>query len=163
VSISWLSALALIASTMTLGSAAAADSAAGAHPCATVGNASKRLACYDRAFPPPSTSPSSAGVAEEKTADARQEFGLNQAQLREQDPERDVALDRIEAKLVSLSRRRTGERVLTLDNGQIWLLTEVTSKGQLRVGDAVQIRTAALGSFMLITPARVPLRARRLQ
>jgi len=102
-------------------------------------------------------------VAEEKTADARQEFGLNQAQLREQDPERDVALDRIEAKLVSLSRRRTGERVLTLDNGQIWLLTEVTSKGQLRVGDAVQIRTAALGSFMLITPARVPLRARRLQ
>jgi hypothetical protein len=154
----------LIASTLVFSSVViAAESATGAHPCATIGNASERLACYDQAFPPPSASQSSKGLTEDKTADARHEFGLNKAQLREQDPERDAALDRIEAKIVGLTRRRTGERVLTLDNHQIWLLTEVTSKGQLRVGDAVQIRTAALGSFMLITPARIPLRARRLQ
>lgn len=143
--------------TMTAG-ASAAESPAKSHPCATVADPTERLACYDAAFPP-------AADAESERDRALREFGLNKAQLRVRDPERmrDVSPDRIEAGVARVDPRPTGERVVTLDSGQIWLLTEVTSKGQLRSGDRVVIRAAALGSYMLVTPGRVSLRARRIK
>lgn len=143
----------------------AAEPSAASHPCTSIGVANERLACYDAAFPPTTTSHSEAVITEDKRTDQLQEFGLNGEQLRAHEPERkrDTRPDRIEAKVAVLSRRRSGERLITLDSGQVWLLTEITSKGPLHVGDPVTIRTAALGSFMLITPARVALRARRIE
>ena len=91
-------------------------------------------------------------------------FGLSESQLRARDPEhRRDALDRIEAKVVSVQHRSTGERLITLDNGQVWLQTEATVRGPLREGDAVVIRRAALGSFQIVTPGRVALRVRRIE
>ncbi len=140
--------------------AAAAPPMAG-HACAAVTNASERLACYDAAFPPV---PGAVDMASERER-ALKEFGLNKAQLRVRDPERMgvVAPDRIEASVARMTVRATGERVITLDSGQVWLLTEVTMKGPLRVGDRVMIREAALGSHMLLTPKNIALRARRIQ
>ena len=140
--------------------AVAAPPQALGHSCAAVTGASERLACYDAAFPPVAA----ADVASERER-ALKEFGLNKTQLRERDPARMsvVAPDRIEALIARLSVRPTGERVVTLDSGQVWLLTEVTMKGPVSIGDRVTVREAALGSFMLVTPKNVALRARRIQ
>lgn len=149
----------------------AANAGEPAHPCATQADPTARLACYDRAFPP------AAGAADATPVEARErestgavreqavrEFGLSAEQRRARDPEgaREARIERIQATVVGIDERSNGQRVVRLDNGQTWLLTEATSRGQLRPGDAIHIRNAALGTFMLVTPARVALRARRL-
>lgn len=149
---------------MTTG-ATAAESSAKSHPCTAVTDPAERLACYDVAFPPAAEARSGAVDLESERAMALREFGLNKAQLRVRDPERmrDVSPDRIEATIARVGSRPTGERIVTLDSGQVWLLTEVTSKGPLKSGDRVVIREAALGSYMLVTSKRISLRARRIQ
>lgn len=145
--------------------AVAAESSAQSHRCATVTEATERLACYDGAFPPPADARSSAVDIQSERDRALREFGLNKVQLRVREPERmrDVSPDRIEATVARVGSRPTGERVVTLDSGQVWLLTEVTSKGYLKSGDRVAIREAAMGTYMLVTPTRIALRARRIQ
>lgn len=130
------------------------------HACAGVSPPSERLACYDAAFPPLSD-PQALAQAKEK---AVAEFGLSDDQLRERDPARarDLEPSRIEATVSVLGQRADGARVVTLDNGQVWVLTTVTSKGPLNVGDRVTVRAAALGTYMLVTPGGVPLRVRRM-
>lgn len=148
---------------LSLTTPASAGDAGAPHPCASIANAAQRLACYDAAFPP-AVGANSVIDLEAQKAKALQDFGLNKMQVtaREPEGEREIAPQRIQAKVIRMSNRATGERVVTLDNDQTWMLTESTSKGQLRAGDAVVIRQAALGTFMLITPGRVFLRARRL-
>ena len=140
---------------------AAAAPQTATHACGAITAASERLACYDAAFPP---GPGAADMASEKER-ALKEFGLNKAQLRDRDPVRMrvLAPDRIEGAVARVSVRPTGERVVTLESGQVWLLTEVTMKGPLDVGDRVTIREASLGSHILLTPNNIPLRARRVQ
>lgn len=145
--------------------AAATAAESSTHACASVADPTQRLACYDAAFPPAGDAQFGAIVDPEiARAQALKDFGLNKAQLSAREPERmrELSPERIEATVAGITNRSTGERVLTLDNEQIWLLTEVTSKGRLRVGDRVVLRTAALGTYKLITPGRVPLRAKRI-
>jgi len=142
-------------------SAAAGES----HPCAPLSDASQRLACYDAAFPRPADVRPEPVVDEAARASSLQEFGLSKEQLRQRDPERarEVMPDQLQAIVAGVAYRQTGERLISLEGKQVWLLTEVTSKGQLSVGDSVVIRRAALGSFMLVTPGGVRLRARRVE
>ncbi len=155
----------IVLSMVMIGSATAATSPANSHTCTTVADPAKRLACYDSAFPPAGGARSGAIDVEAERAKALREFGLNREQLRVREPEwmRDVSPERIQAKVAGVTSRPTGERLVALDSGQVWLLTEVTTKGQLRVGDPIDIRTAALGTYMLVTPGRVALRARRIK
>lgn len=97
-------------------------------------------------------------------ADAEAAFGLSKAQARAQRPERKrESLDRIEATVVDLRHFSTGERLIALDNGQVWLQTEATVRGPLVQGDRVVIRKGAFSSFQMVTPGRVALRVRRLE
>lgn len=148
-----------------IGPAFAAEPVGQSHPCANTVDPTERLACYDAAFPPGPDILSGAASLEAERKKALEEFGLNRMQLRSQDPERarEIEHDRIEATVARVGQRATGERVITLDNDQVWLLTEATSKGHLSAGDRVVIREAALGSYKLMTPGRVPLRARRIR
>lgn len=123
------------------------------HPCAAVEDAAVRLACYDAAFPPV------VGVADQ----ARRDFGLGRADVRARGPAPEATPDRIEAVIVRLSERRTGERVVTLDNDQVWLLTDAGSRGPLTEGDRILIRKAAMSSHLLVTPGGIPLRAKRIR
>ena len=154
----------LVALAMTT-AAMAAESSGASHSCAMVVEPNERLACYDTAFPPASDARSGAIDVAAERAKALREFGLNKVQLSVREPERmrDITPDRIEAKVARVSARATGERVVTLDNDQIWLLTEVRSKGQLRSGDPIVVRTAALGTYMLVTAKGIALRARRIK
>lgn len=147
---------------MAMGLAAfAAEPTAQSHRCASVVDPSDRLVCYDAAFPPAANTKSE---PEAQRLKALEEFGLRKTELRSNEPEhvRDITPELIEATIASVSSRPTGERVVRLDSGQVWMLTEVTTKGHLKSGDRVAIRRAALGSFMLVTPSRISLRARRI-
>ncbi len=160
-----LRACTLLVLGLVLATGVAAGAAATSQPCAMVVDAAQRLACYDSAFPPAADVQSAAVDVRSERERALRDFGLNRLQQREREPERMriVAPDRIEASIARVVTRATGERVVTLDNGQVWLLTEVTSKGQLKPGDPVAIREAAMGTYMLETGKRVALRARRIQ
>lgn len=139
--------------------------AAAQHACANIVDAQQRLACYDTAFPPVSgarTDPADLALQREA---ALRDFGLNKAQLREAEPElmQVLAPDRIQAKVVHVRENGDGRRTVTLDNHQMWLLTEATSKGWLDSGDTVTVKEAAFGSYMLLTPSGIGLRARRVR
>jgi hypothetical protein len=140
------------------GVAVAADGAKPSHACAALDDPAARLACYDAAFTRPDPVVEAREVIEE--------FGLTEMQLQARDPARparDRGPERIEAKVISVQARSTGERIITLDNGQVWLQTEATIRGPLATGDSVVIRRAALGSFQLVTPGQVSLRVRRIE
>jgi hypothetical protein len=149
--------------------AAQAAAAADSHPCAAKADPSERLACYDKAFPPgPGARYGNVGMTDAEREAQRQQalkdFGLNNQQKEERQPEaeRPFRPDRIEAGVTKVSYRASGERVISLDNGQVWLITEVTEKGWIKPGDHISVRTALMGTYMLDT-GRVQLRARRLQ
>ena len=158
-----LNACASIAVFLAMTAAAnAAESAT--HPCAKVIDPAERLICYDAAFPPVSGARTGAIDIEAERAKARENFGLNGIQRDERKPEvlRNLAPERIEAKVVRVTVNAAGQRVVTLDNQQTWMLTEATSKGRLKPGEPIVVHTAALGTFMLVTPGKVALRARRI-
>jgi hypothetical protein len=52
-----------------------------------------------------------------------------------------------------------GHATLVLDNGQTWTIMDAAAR--LAVGDLVSIRRAALGSFLMMTPAKHSYRVRR--
>lgn len=145
---------------MGLALLASTDARSGdAHPCSRIANSTERLACFDEAFPP---APADIEAREQA---AREQFGLSEAELVERDPSRarDETPRLIEAQITDVSFRRSGERLITLDNGQMWLETAPSRHGVLSDGDAVEIRRAVGGSYRLFTSARVGLRVRRVK
>jgi hypothetical protein len=158
-----LSALVLLA-LVVAAPAHAADPVASSHACASVVEPAERLACYDAAFPPTAAEAVPMLTPEQEREQAVARFGLNRQQVEKREPERrrDEGPARIEDVVAGVSYPKSGGRVVTLDSGQVWLLTDAASKGHLSKGDAVVVRKAALGSYMLVTPARVALRAKRL-
>jgi hypothetical protein len=144
-----------------LASAGFAGAQAPSHPCAATEDPEARLACYDDAFPPVA---SATDLEQSRREQARRDFGLSIVQKRDlaSEEERAATPERIEAAVVGVSQRANGQRVVTLDNEQIWLITETTDKGTLRAGDKVVVRRGAIGNFLLRTPGRVTLRVRRV-
>jgi hypothetical protein len=138
--------------------------------CASVDAAEARLACYDAVAgrtPRPGTHgeiretasaaaavPPSAPTAAARRDDAAN-FGLSSAQLKVE-PSGPSA---IQAHIAGLSTDRIGNAIVTLDNGQTWILSDNDSR--LAVGEDVSIKRAALGSFLMTTPDRHAYRVRR--
>mgnify|MGYP006144478191 CR=1 FL=1 len=129
------------------------------HPCAETEDPEARLACYDEAFPPVA---SATDMSEARREQARRDFGLSIVQKRDMEPERNAAPERIEAVVVSVTQRGNGQRLVTLDNEQIWLVTEATDKGWIEAGDTIVVRRGVIGNFLLRTAGRVNLRVRRV-
>jgi hypothetical protein len=159
----------VVAIAFALAFLAPAAMAADSHPCAAKAEPSERLACYDKAFPPgPGARFGDVGMTdadrEAQRKQAQRDFGLNNLQKDQKHPEaeREYRPDRIEASVTKVTYRASGERVITLDNGQVWMITEVTDKGWLKAGDHISVKTAMMGTYMIDT-GRVALRARRIQ
>jgi hypothetical protein len=126
------------------------------HACARVVAPTQRLACYDRAFPP-------AHAVQAEASEQVRTFGLRPRQ----DPAERIAEDAraksIASQIVSVGSDRDGERVFTLNNGQVWRQTESSVLGLARTGDAITIRAGSFGSYLLITPGGVPLKVKRIR
>jgi hypothetical protein len=169
---------------------AAADTPAaplqnGLKACAAIAAAAERLACYDQlsgrsapaapaaarpgaaqlapapapAAPPAPTAAAVASAAPSPAVPAPappQSFGLYAAEH----PAPPPAAKSLTARVASLGHSASGRQTLALEDGQLWELDD--GDPLLAVGDAVTIRRASLGSFMIETPSRREHRARRL-
>jgi hypothetical protein len=131
------------------------------HPCAQILPPGERLACYDQAFGAPAAEAQSVATTEK----ARELFGLSGKETQARLPEqmRTPTVDEIEGTITRISIDGRGGRVLTLDNGQVWQITEITRRGPTAVGDVIQVRKGALGSHNLVTAAGIGLKARRVK
>lgn len=128
------------------------------HACAGEPDPAARLACYDRAFPPP------VEVIEAAKERARADFGLDgerRALRNPGDAGGQADPERIEARLAKVTHIGGGLRSFELDNGQVWTQTDARSGGQVQAGDAVQVRKAILSGYVLVMPNGVTLRVRR--
>lgn len=112
---------------------------AGLLECRKEADDARRLACFDREIARAAPS-------------AEQRFGYRGEVARESlDREKAAApaLERLQAKVQSISTTASGDWVATLDNGQVWIQVPTGTRFSLRVGDEVTITPGALGSFLL--------------
>ena len=145
--------------------------------CASLTEASARLACYDTlagtaassattagtagvapspaAGAPPSTSAAPAAAAASgappaSSAPPAEEFGVHNGPLEVKlGPVRDKHML---AVVSTVSNRPHGELVVRLDNGQVWVQLE-PSNFPLKPGDHVEIDVGAFGSYVLWSPS----------
>jgi len=155
----------------------AEQGAAAAHPCASIADDAQRLACYDNAFGrpqavgagSPAAGPAPAAAAAPAATvfvtDPVDEFGLSEAAKRARDPEKakDTLPEQISAEVAKVSRRPTGEMVVTLESGQVWVQIETVSKAIVKPGDTVTIKKGALGSYLLVSANHVATSVRRIR
>ena len=155
-------AVGLVAAVLGAAGAEAAPPSAELARCAAIGAADERLACYDalakataarpEGSPAPAVQPSQAG------GDDPGRFGLatHKTQVNGGQDSQKIA-----ARVTSVREDRQGKVTVILDNGQTWAVHE--RDPLLQSGDAVTIRHAALGSYLMTTPARHSYRVQRLQ
>ncbi|HEY0767932.1 MAG TPA: hypothetical protein VGD47_08235 [Steroidobacteraceae bacterium] len=117
--------------------------------CAGIAAAEERLACYDalakRKSAPPLAAPAGAS------------FGLESRKL----PATPQGPQLIKALVAKVSVDRLGTVKVSLDNGQSWTFNDPDAL--LKSGDAVTIRRAALGSFLMTIPNRHTYRVERIE
>ncbi len=150
--------------------APAVDPGALAH-CAGITAADERLACYDslgrpKSNPAPAATATSAGAkaaaapaaatAAPAPAPEAKPFGLTR-----HTPPAEEGPNQIQAKVTGVNTDRLGNVRVSLDNGQLWTFN--APDALLRVGDAVTIKRASLGSFLMTTPSRHTYRTERVQ
>jgi hypothetical protein len=151
----WTAVAALLAATMQP-ARADDDLSKRIAACTREQDDTRRLACFDRA-----AAPAADQTATEQPAgkvDPAQGFGVHGSELartREaDDPKQDTTPKRLTAKIAGIEKRRRGELVFTLDNGQVWAQKEVGAYLPINVGDAVTILAGTLGSHRLIVGSR---------
>jgi len=136
--------------------------------CAEITAPDKRLACYDAlthrppdqassaaapvspSTPPPAPAPVPApgpGPAPAAAATDPKNFGLTAAQLHPVD----AGPKAIAARIAVVSSDKLGHTTVVLDSGQTW--TVLDDDGRLSAGDAVRIKRATLGSYLMFTPS----------
>ncbi|MEP6885789.1 MAG: hypothetical protein ABJC66_13665 [Gammaproteobacteria bacterium] len=67
----------------------------------------------------------------------------------------------IQARIASIAENRTGGAQLVLDNGQAWTFTD--NDGRVSAGDAITIKRASLGSFIMTAPSNHTYHVHRIQ
>jgi hypothetical protein len=109
------------------------------------------------AAPTPSAAAVQAPTAAAAIAADPQNFGLTAVQQHTTDlgPKSETA------HISIVSSDQSGRTFVVLDSGQTW--TVMDSDGRLSGGDAVTIKRAALGSFLMLTPSNHSYRVRRVK
>jgi hypothetical protein len=137
--------------------------------CARISNETARLNCYDDAVIAIDAALAAeiaarkqemlARQAEEKRlaeAKAAQDkvnsFGANNLPPEKQPETKIEAPDILDARIEVASYDPYGNLVALLDNGQTWVQTETLTMPKIKIGDTVQIKRGALGSYRMIIP-----------
>jgi hypothetical protein len=123
--------------------------------CAAIAGADERLACYDALAKGKSSGTQAASAEAARSESAGASFGTVRRKL----PAKPQGPEMIKAVVTEVTVDRLGTVHVALDNGQSWAFGDPDAL--LSSGDAVTIRRAALGSFLMTTPARHTYRVQR--
>ena len=165
---------------LPLGLAGSCPCVAGTHPavdpaefarCARIDAADERLACYDGLgrpvkTPPVAAAPTSAAAdkapaPEKSSAQAPAAGGVHAFGLTRHEAPPPAPPDVVRAQVAVVTTDRLGKVHVRLDNGQVWSFT--AADALLRAGEAVTIRRASLGSFLMTTPSHHTYRVQRTE
>lgn len=130
---------------------AAGEPAADAQDCAAISDATARLACFDAAAARSRAAvaaPASASTSQSPPA-ASSASALGEEQLRSRRTDRDADEPALKARISEARRGNGGVYLLTLDNGHVWRHEQGSMAPYLKVGEAVTISPASLGSYRL--------------
>ena len=142
--------------------------------CATEGDDDLRLACYDAEVArildvrPAAAAPKeddSAEVTPAKStrqdgkqsggdADAADQFGMTGELARKMAEQGNGSeqIDSVAAVIARIDEKPRGERIVYLENGQVWEEISRNRNLPLAVGDGITLKSAAFGSYKLIGP-----------
>lgn len=143
-----------------------------AEECSAIADDRERLACYDEVFGKPAGAGQqaipaavAAGAPAAAPPNADVEFGLSEAAKAAREPEKAKQRfpDSITGAVAAVGFKPTGELVVTLANGQVWIQTDTLSLAKVKAGDTVTIRKGALGSYLLVTASNASTHVKRLQ
>ncbi len=134
-----------------------------AYRCAEVQDNAARLACYDEAVGRLREAETAGQIValDREGVDGlqRDSFGFSLPNFARLIPgigagDNDgAALERIEMQVDRIINLPYGRHNFVMSNGQTWAQTEAQATVNIRVGDTVTVRRAAMGSFLL-SPAR---------
>ncbi len=105
----------------------------------------------------PAAAPAQAPLSAAAIAADPKNFGLTPAQQHTAD----LGPKSIAAHISIVSSDQLGRTLVVLDSGETW--TVMDNDGRLNSGDAVTIKRAALGSFLMMTPSNHSYRVRRVK
>lgn len=131
-----------------------------AYRCAEVQGDGARLACYDEAVGRLREAEAQGQIVAVDHAQAanieREAFGFNLPNLARLIPRlgagdnAQAEIEGVEMQIDRIARRADGKSRFIMSNGQAWSQTEPQSMHNVRAGDTVRVRRAALGTFMLV-------------
>ena len=143
----------------------------GIERCAAIADPGARLVCFDdlarglrarhgggdRAETPVAASPPSPA--------ARQaQFGLDQRQIRAQDPTVEQPVERITAHVATIQMFGPGYWTISMADGSVWRTNElVPSFRPPRTGQTVVVRKGVLGGYLLEVGSQTAMRINRLK
>jgi hypothetical protein len=109
--------------------------------CRSESDDARRLSCYDR-------------EVDELAANSARTPGLGAQQV--PTTRKDVSslprpVERVAATITAMQLSQRAGFEITLDNGQVWREVSPEGEPRIKVGDAITIRPAPLGSFWLTT------------
>jgi hypothetical protein len=147
------------------------------HRCAGQAEDAQRLACYDAAFGKPRATATGSSVPTPTPAVAAtpapvsaavRPVELPAAPVKNQKPDsrKDVAAPnptKVDSSIASLRRLRDNRYELTLANGEVWAQVEADPRAEMTAGDAITIRPALMGSFMMVTASGLRTRVKRVK
>ena len=128
-------------------------------PASAAAPATAPAVALTTAVTPPAVAatPAQAPVSAAAIAADPKNFGLTPAQQHISD----LGPQSITAHISIVSSDQIGHTLVVLDSGETW--TVMDNDGRLSSGDAVTIKRAALGSFLMKTPSNHSYRVRRLR
>ena len=130
--------------------------------CSQIAEVSSRVACYDVLSEDVGGAPAERAVAEPR--------GLGSEQVRQVQPTRTEPVaehaerESIEATVTAAVQREPGIHLLTLEDGARWEFAEGVSPSYNppRRGSTVEIRSAAMGSYLMRFQGQQAVRVRRI-
>lgn len=121
----------------------------------------RRLVCYDREMSQltSTTKELPSATAEDRvtadgsgvTAGAPEKRPIKSEDKAQQKPQADETLPQranLTATIIKISKKRYGELIISLDNGQVWA-EKIPTRMRLDVGDTVSIRQGRFGGYRL--------------
>jgi hypothetical protein len=143
--------------------AAAAPSNNDMARCALIPAPDSRLACYDALAHRPGDKPSAAAKSTPAPAAApvpAPAAAAPAAAAIAADP-KNFGLTPAQQHISIVSSDQAGRTLVVLDSGETWSVMD--NDGRISSGDAVTIKRAALGSFLMMTPSNHSYRVRRIK